>query len=842
MPYDPSDVEPRWQAFWAANDTFLATTDPSRPKFYALDMFPYPSGKGLHVGHPAGYTASDVVSRFKRALGFNVLHPMGFDSFGLPAEQKAIEEGVAPQASTAEALETFRGQLKRLGMSYDWSREVSTCDPAYYRWTQWIFTRLFARGLATRADTFVNWCEALGTVLANDEVIDGKSERGGHPVVRMSRRQWMLKITRYAEQLLAGLDTIDWPEATKVRQREWIGRSEGARVQFTVRGADGGAGPAIEVFTTRPDTLWGATFVVLAPEHALVDAITPPSHRAAVDAYRAQAASRSDVDRQAAKDKTGVDTGARAVNPATGAAVPVWIADYVLGGYGTGAIMAVPGHDERDWAFARAMGLPIVEVISGGDVAVAAHTGEGRMVNSGRFDGTETAGGAAVRQVVAWLEAEGKGRREITWKLRDWTFARQRYWGEPIPVLLDEDGAVVRALRDDELPLELPEVDSYAPLGTGASPLARAEDWVRVVEGGRALRRETDTMPGSAGSSWYFLRYCDPHNQTAFCDRAQSDYWMPVDLYVGGAEHTVGHLLYARMWQRFLHDEGLVRDPEPFAKLVHQGMITAFTYYDRDKRIVPEAEVEERGGKWFRRGTDHELTARIEKMSKRKGNVVNPDDVIVRFGADAMRVYICFMGPIDAEKPWQTLGLEGQHAFLRRVWRLYFEGDDDAQRVDDSAPSVDSLRTLHKAVAKVTADIEALSLNTAISALHVATRDLTQQGCRSRAVLEPLCQLVAPFAPHFGEEVWARGLGRAGGISYVPWPVADPRYTKDDTVTIGVQVLGKTRGEVQLAVDADEATALAAARAEPAVAKFLEGKELVKVIYKAGKILNLVVR
>jgi leucyl-tRNA synthetase len=837
MPYEPSVVEPRWQARWESDNTFAATEDRSRPKFYALDMFPYPSGKGLHVGHPAGYTASDVVSRWKRALGFNVLHPMGFDSFGLPAEQKAIEEGVAPQLSTAEALETFRGQLKRLGMSYDWSREVSTCDPAYYRWTQWIFTRLYQQGLATRAHTFVNWCEALGTVLANDEVIDGKSERGGHPVVRMSRQQWMLKITRYAEQLLAGLDTIDWPEATKVRQREWIGRSEGARVQFAVDGAG-----SIEVFTTRPDTLWGATFVVLAPEHALVDAITPASHREAVDAYRARAASRSDVDRQAAKDKTGVDTGARARNPANGQLVPVWIADYVLAGYGTGAIMAVPGHDERDWAFAKVMGLPIVEVVTGGDVATAAHQGDGAMVNSGPFDGTPTAGGHAVQQVLAWLEAEGKGKREVNYKLRDWTFARQRYWGEPIPVLLDERGEVARALRDDELPLELPDVDSYAPLGSGESPLARAKDWVRVDHDGQPLRRETDTMPGSAGSSWYFLRYCDPHNTRSFCDREKSDYWMPVDLYVGGAEHTVGHLLYARMWQRFLYEQGLVRDPEPFQKLVHQGMITAFTYYDEGKRVVLEKDVEERDGKYFRKGTGEPLTARIEKMSKRKGNVVNPDEVIARFGADAMRVYICFMGPLEAEKPWQTQGLEGQHAWLRRLWRLYFDGDDDVVRVDDSTPSTESLRTVHKAIAKVTADLGSLSLNTAISALHVATRDLQQQGCRSRAALEPLCQLVAPFAPHFAEEVWERGLGRSGGLSFVPWPVADPALVKDDTVSIGVQVLGKTRGEVQLAVDADEATALAAAKAEPNVAKFLEGKELVKVIYKAGKILNLVVR
>lgn len=840
MAYDPSRIEPDWQRFWEENGTFVATEDPSKPKFYALDMFPYPSGKGLHVGHPAGYTASDVVSRFKRARGFNVLHPMGYDAFGLPAEQKAIEEGVAPQVSTAEAIENFRRQLKRLGFSYDWTREISTADPAYYKWTQAIFARLHGAGLAYQADTFVNWCPALGTVLANDEVIDGKSERGGHPVVRTSMRQWMLKISDFAEDLLAGLDTVDWPEPTKVRQREWIGKSVGARITFAVAETT----HHVEVFTTRPDTLFGATFLVLAPEHPLVEAITPVSHRAEVDAYRAATASKSEVDRQAAKEKTGVDTGARAINPGTGQAIPVWIADYVIYGYGTGAIMSVPGHDERDHAFATAMHLPIVEVISGGDVSKEAHTGEGALVNSGPFTGLSAAEGKA--QIIAWLTSSGSGKPETTYRLRDWIFARQRYWGEPIPILKDpQTKAVVRALTEAELPVVLPEVQTYKPLGTGESPLASVTEWVQVYDetAGRLLARETDTMPGSAGSSWYFLRYTDPHNAAAFAARDKTDYWMPVDLYVGGPEHTVGHLLYARMWQRFLHQQGLVRDPEPFAKLRHQGMILGFTYYDPDKRIVPESDVEDRGeGKFVQKSTGRELVARIEKMSKRKGNVVNPDDVIQRYGTDAMRVYICFMGPLEADKPWQTNGLEGQFGWLKRAWRLYFEGDEDKVRVTDAAPGQGELKILHKTIKKVTEDIEAYAFNTAISALHVAVRDLAGLGCTSRQILAPLAQLIAPFAPHFAEEVWARGVGKAAGISYVPWPVHDEALAKDDVITMGVQVLGKTRGEILIPPDADEATAVAAARACPPVAKLLEGKTLARVIYKPGRILNLIVQ
>lgn len=843
MAYDPSTIEPAWQRFWEEDRTFEVTEDRTKPKFYALDMFPYPSGKGLHVGHPAAYIATEVTCRYKRAKGYNVLHPMGYDAFGLPAEQKAIDEGVAPQVSTAEAIENFRRQLKRLGLSYDWSREVSTAEPSYYKWTQFIFAKLYEAGLAYQAEMYVNWCPALGTVLANDEVIDGKSERGGHPVERRAMRQWMLRITEFAEKLLQGLETIDWPEATKVRQREWIGRSEGARIFFPVVGTD----EKLEVFTTRPDTLWGATFMVVAPEHPIVRRITTPAQQAAVTAYVEETSHKSELDRQTAKEKTGVDTGGRARNPATGAEIPIYIADYVIYGYGTGAIMAVPGHDERDHAFARKFGLPIVEVISGGEQPIqeAAHAGEGLMVNSGPFDGTPTANRQAVSKVVDWLEAQGLGQRSITYKLRDWTFARQRYWGEPIPVLKDGD-QVVRALDASELPLVLPEVESYKPLGTGESPLASAKSWVEVQDPktGRALRRETDTMPGSAGSSWYFLRYIDPKNDRELCAREKSDYWMPVDLYVGGTEHTVGHLLYARMWQRFLFEQGLVRDPEPFQKLVHQGMILAFTYYAPDKRLVPEAEVEERDGQLYKKGTDIPLEARIEKMSKRQGNVVNPDQVVDKYGADAMRVYICFMGPLSADKPWQTNGLEGQAAWLRRVWRLYFEEVEgkDVSRVDDSEPTEAELRILHKAVKKVSTDIESLDLNTAISALHVAARDLTQEKTRSRKILGPLAQIIHPFAPHLAEELWATALSQPKGISFAPWPEHDDRYAVDDEIRMGVQVLGKTRGEILIARDAPEAVALEKAKAEPTVAKYLEGKALARVIYVPGKILNLIVK
>ncbi len=847
MSYRPNEIEPRWQSHWDKHGTFVAVEDRAKPKFYALDMFPYPSGKGLHIGHPAGYTASDVVSRYKRARGFNVLHPMGYDAFGLPAEQKAIDEGIPPQVSTAEAISTFRRQLKMLGFSYDWTREVSTADPGYYKWTQWIFTKLYEQGLAYQGEAWVNWCEALGTVLANDEVIDGRSERGGHPVERRKLSQWMIRQTAFAERLLDGLEKIDWPEATKEKQRNWIGRSEGAHVDFAVEGSD----ERITVFTTRPDTLWGATYLVLAPEHPLVEKITAESRRDDVSRYQRYSASRSEKDRQANKDKTGASTGAFAINPVNGAKVPVWVADYVIYGYGTGAIMAVPGHDERDWEFARAMGLAIVEVISGGNVEMAAHTGEGAMVNSGEFNGTPTARGEAVRKVIAWLEGRSLGKGVVTFRMRDWVFARQRYWGEPIPVL-KKDGRVVRALTEEELPLELPHVSDYKPR-SGESPLARAKDWATINDEktGELLDREVDTMPGSAGSSWYFLRYCDPHNVAHFCARDHSDYWMPVDLYMGGPEHAVGHLMYARIWQKALHDLGLVRDDEPFAKLRHQGMILGESFYDptmahvENKGITPRIEVEEREGKFYRKGTGVELERRVEKMSKRKGNVINPDEVIRDYGADALRVYICFMGPLDADKPWQTNGLEGQFNFLKRAWRVFFEGDEDVARAADVEPTEEELRIIHKAVKKVTLDVESLSFNTAISALHVCVRDLAQLGTRARKVLEPLALIMAPFAPHFAEELWTAGLGHPlspDGVSYVPWPAYEDRYAVDDQVTIGVQVNGKTACTISLPLDAPEELARSVAEANPAVARHLEGKSVSKVIYKAGRILNLIVR
>ena len=841
MAYDHRTIEPRWQAYWDEHQPFRAEDDFTKPKFYALDMFPYPSGKGLHVGHPASYIAGDVISRKRRAEGYNVLHPMGYDAFGLPAEQKAIEEGVPPQQSTDEAIANFRRQLKRCGFSYDWSREVSTADPTFYQWTQWIFARLVEQGLAYEADTFVNWCPALGTVLANDEVIDGKSERGGHPVERVRRKQWMIRITDFADDLLEGLDQIDWPQMTKTGQRERIGRSEGAQIRFDIVGHD----EQIEVFTTRPDTLWGATYMVMAPEHPMVATIATDAQRIAVEAYVKRTASMSEIDRQQTKEKTGVDTGARAINPATGEQVPVWIADYVIYGYGTGAIMAVPAHDERDYAFAKAMGLEIREVIRPADGSAPegeAYAGPGVMVNSGAFDGTTTEGGAAKRAVIDWLVAQGHGEAKITYKLRDWTFARQRYWGEPIPIL-KKNGEVVRALSEDELPVVLPPVEQYAPTGNGDSPLSMVREWVEVKDPktGDVYERETDTMPGSAGSSWYFLRYCDPHNKKVFCDREKSDYWMPVDLYVGGPEHTVGHLMYSRMWQHFLHREDLVRDPEPFSKLRHQGMIMAFTYYDESKRIVPFQEVEERDQQFFRKGNGQPLTQAIEKMSKRKGNVVNPDEIIEKYGADAMRVYLCFLGPLDQDKPWAPDGIVAQHNWLKRVWRLYFD-DNDQPKVTDEAPDTSAAKAVHKAIDKVSDDIEKLALNTAISALHVATRDLTQAGVTSRALLEPMCQLIQPFAPHIAEHLWAVALGHGGGITRVPWPKADPALLKDDTIRMGVQVNGKTRGEIEIPPNAEEPVAVDAAKASAGVAKYLEGKNLVKVIYRPGRILNLIIK
>ncbi|MFN3198837.1 MAG: leucine--tRNA ligase [Bradymonadia bacterium] len=805
--YTPAQIEPKWQKYWAAEETFKTTNDTTKPKFYCLDMFPYPSGAGLHVGHPEGYTATDIVSRYKRAQGFNVLHPMGYDAFGLPAEQYAIQTGTHPAITTERNVARFTEQLKALGFSYDWSRMVNTTDPNYYRWTQWIFTQLYKKGLAYIAEVPVNWCPALGTVLANEEVIDGKSERGGHPVIRKPMKQWMLKITAYADRLMDDLEQVDWPKSTKTMQKEWIGRSFGAEVDFKLAATEGDEAGVITVFTTRPDTLFGATYMVLAPEHDLVKRITTDSQREAVEGYVAAAARKSDRERMTeVKEKTGVFTGAYAINPVNGNEIPVWISDYVLATYGTGAIMSVPAHDQRDYEFAKAFDLPIVQVISGGDISESAYSGDGTLINSGMLD--ELAVTDAKAKIIEWLEGEKVGKGTINFKLRDWLFSRQRYWGEPFPVIHAEDGEIV-VVDDADLPVRLPEVESYQPSGTGESPLSTIEDWVNVtLPDGRKGRRETNTMPQWAGSCWYYLRYIDPHNNDALIDPELEKHWMPVDLYIGGAEHAVLHLLYARFWHKVLYDVGAVSTLEPFVKLVHQGMIL---------------------------GEDG------QKMSKSRGNVVNPDDVIAEHGADALRLYEMFMGPLEATKPWATKGVEGVRKFLNRAWRLYVDEETDALVVTDDAPDKATLKVLHKTIKKVTEDIEALRLNTAIAAMMELVNHLTPLKVRPRSVLTPFCQLLAPFAPHIAEELWAR-LGHAESISYVPWPAFDAALTVDDTVRYAIQVNGKVRGQLELAKDVAKDDALAAARALPNVGKHLASGDLKREIFVPGRMINFVVK
>jgi len=799
--YDPASIEPKWQAYWDEHDTFAVSMDSEKPKYYCLDMFPYPSGAGLHVGHPEGYTATDIVCRYKRMAGFNVLHPMGWDAFGLPAEQYALQTGTHPATTTETNIATFKRQIKSLGFSYDWNREVNTTDPDYYRWTQWIFCQLHKKGLAYLAEVPVNWCPELGTVLANEEVIDGKSERGGYPVVRRPMKQWMLKITAYADRLLDDLELVDWPNGTKTMQKEWIGKSIGAEVDFPVEGHDA----TVTVFTTRPDTLFGATYMVLAPEHALVAGISTDAQRAEVDAYVAAAARKSDRDRMTdVKTKTGVFTGACAINPVNGEPVPIWISDYVLATYGTGAIMAVPGHDQRDWDFATAFGLPIVEVISGGDVTQAAHAGDGTLVNSGILDGLDVVDAKA--KITAWLEEKGAGKGTINFKLRDWLFSRQRYWGEPFPIVHTEDGEIL-LVDDDALPVRLPEVESYQPSGTGESPLGNAGEWLDVVlPDGRKARRETNTMPQWAGSCWYYLRYIDPHNADRAWDPEKEKYWMPVDLYVGGAEHAVLHLLYARFWHKVLYDLGFVSTPEPFMKLVHQGMIL---------------------------GDDS------QKMSKSRGNVVNPDDIVERFGADSMRLYEMFMGPLEATKPWNTNGVDGVRRFLQRVWRVVVDEDTDACKADDSVLTEAQNRAVHKTIKKVTEDLENLRLNTAISAMMELTNLFTKDKVTAREGLTHLVHLVAPFAPHIGEELWAR-LGHADTITYEAWPSFDPALVVDDMVKYSIQVNGKMRGQIELPADVTKDDALAAAKGHENVARFLEGKTMRREIFVPKRMINFV--
>jgi leucyl-tRNA synthetase len=836
-PYDHRAIEAKWQAYWEQHRTFRVTEDPAKPKFYCLDMFPYPSGSGLHVGHLEGYTATDIVSRYKRMKGFNVLHPMGWDAFGLPAEQYAVKTGIHPAITTAENIATFKRQMKRVGLSYDWEREISTTDPDYYRWTQWIFLKLFERGLAYVAEVPVNWCPALGTVLANEEIVDGKSEIGGFDVIRKPMRQWVLKITAYADRLLEDLKLVDWPTSTLEMQKNWIGRSIGAEVEFPLADARG----AIRVFTTRSDTLFGATYMVLAPEHPLVDVVTTEEQKAAVAAYREATAKKSDLQRQdLEKEKTGVFTGGYAVNPVNGQKLPIWIADYVLMTYGTGAIMAVPAHDERDWAFARRYQLPIREVIAGGNIDEAAFvsTDRGTVVNSTTPDGSFSIDGLtpadAIPKITAWLESQGKGRKAVNYKLRDWLFARQRYWGEPFPIVHCRKCNKPVPLPESALPLVLPEAQDFKPqiyvpqqtdsgyrgtTGTYGvmevfeSPLARvvkkdSQPWKKTVcpECGEPAERETNTMPQWAGSCWYYLRFTDPKNLRQLVDPDKERYWMPVDLYIGGSEHAVLHLLYSRFWHKVLYDAGVVGTPEPFTKLVHQGIVL---------------------------GEDN------QKMSKSRGNVVNPDEMIDRFGADAVRLYEMFMGPLEAMKPWSTRGVEGVTRFLERVWRLMV---NEAGRLSDAVvsapPSLEHQRLLHQTIKKVTEDVEGLRFNTAISQMMVFTNEMTKADRRSRSLLEPFILLLSPFAPHLAEELWER-LGHKPSVSHQPWPVFDPTLVVSDRLEIPIQVNGKLRGKVEVAADASRQEIEALARGR--MTEWLQGKDPKKVIYVEKKLINFVV-
>ena len=802
MNYNHKTIEKKWQKYWAAHNTFNTTTDPDKPKFYALDMFPYPSGQGLHVGHPEGYTATDILSRFKRAQGYNVLHPMGWDAFGLPAEQYALDTGNDPAEFTKKNIETFRRQINSLGFSYDWNREVNTTDPEYYKWTQWIFTKLYEKGLAYEAEVAVNWVPELGTVIANEEVIDGKSERGGYDVIRKPMRQWMLKITAYADRLLDDLEELDWPESIKEMQRNWIGRSVGANVTFKVAGTD----KTFTVFTTRPDTLFGATYTVLAPELDLVKEITTPEQMQAVEDYIAQAAKKSDLNRtDLAKEKTGVFTGAYAINPVNGKEIPIWIADYVLASYGTGAIMAVPAHDERDFEFAKTFDLEIIPVLAGGDVTKEAFTEDGEHINSDFLNGLNKQ--EAIDKMVAWLEENGVGKKEVSYRLRDWLFSRQRYWGEPIPIIHWEDGTTT-ALSEEELPLRLPKADNIKPSGTGESPLANIIDWVNVVNPKTGLkgRRETNTMPQWAGSSWYFLRYVDPHNKQALADYEKLKQWLPVDIYIGGAEHAVLHLLYARFWHKFLYDLGVVPTKEPFQKLFNQGMI---------------------------------LGENNEKMSKSRGNVVNPDDVVKQYGADTLRLYEMFMGPLDASIAWSENGLEGSRKFLDRVWRLIV--DENGKLRDRITTFNDGKldKVYNQTVKKVTEDFENLHFNTAISQMMVFVNEAYKADALPYAYIEGFVQLLAPIAPHIAEELWEI-LGNEGGISYVPWPTFDEAALVESEVEIVYQINGKVRAKLMVPVDSSKEALEELALANEQIKEHIAGKTVRKVIAVPNKLVNIV--
>lgn len=806
MGYDHSAIEKKWQRYWKQHETFKSTIDKNKKKYYALDMFPYPSGQGLHVGHPEGYTATDVMARMKRMQGFNVLHPMGFDAFGLPAEQYALKTGHNPKNFTNQNINHFRDQIQSLGFSYDWDREVNTTDPKYYKWTQWIFEQLYKKGLAYEDEIMVNWAPDFmgGTVVANEEVEDGKTKRGGYPVYRKPMKQWVLKITAYADRLIDDLDLVDWPESVKEMQRNWIGRSEGAAVFFDVADHDD---KKIEVFTTRCDTLFGASYVVLAPEHELVDQITTPEQKAAVKEYQEEASRRSDLERtDLNKEKTGVFTGAYAINPVNGEKLPIWISDYVLASYGTGAVMAVPAHDERDYAFAKKFGLPLKRVIEGGDLDEGAVTGDGKHVNSSFLDGLDIE--AAKKKMIDWLTDHHAGHKKVNYKLRDWIFSRQRYWGEPIPVIHWDDGTT-SLVPEDELPLKLPDTDNIEPSGTGESPLAKIDDWVNVYdENGRHGLRETNTMPQWAGSSWYWLRYTDPHNDKELASKEALDYWSPVDLYIGGAEHAVLHLLYARFWHKFLYDLGVVPTPEPFMKLVNQGMIL---------------------------GNNH------EKMSKSKGNVVNPDDIVDQYGADTLRLYEMFMGPLTESVPWDEKGLHGANKWVHRVWRLIM---DDNNHLRDRISTINDGKLdkiYNQTVKKVTEDYERMHFNTAISQLMVFVNEAYKVDDLPVEYIEGFIKMISPIMPHMAEELWSQ-FHESDTITYQPWPTYDSSKIVEDEVEMIVQVNGKVRAKIKMAKDTDRDEAEKVALADENVKKFTDGKDIKKVIVVPNKIVNVVAK
>lgn len=880
--YPFNEIEPRWQQYWDQNQTFRTPdeVDTAKPKFYVLDMFPYPSGAGLHVGHPEGYTATDILARYKRMQGFNVLHPMGWDAFGLPAEQYAIETGTHPRMTTMQNINRFRTQLKSLGFSYDWHREISTTDPEYYKWTQWIFLQLLKRGLAYQAEVPVNWCPALGTVLANEEVIDGVSERGGHPVIRKPMRQWMLKITEYADRLLEDLDDLDWPESIKEMQRNWIGRSKGAELDFYVLDRDGQERELkLTVYTTRPDTIFGATYLVIAPEHPLLTLITSDSQKIHVGDYFEKASRKSELERtDLQKDKSGIFTGSRARNAATGEAIPIWVADYVLGSYGTGAIMAVPAHDSRDYEFATKYNLPIQQVVlpkdDSGCATEKSYTGEGIMINSSsdrsQFDinGLSTAEAAA--KVLEWVERTGHGKKKVNYKLRDWLFARQRYWGEPFPVIFLEDTGEAVPIPESDLPVTLPEMDDFTPTGTGEPPLAKSISWVNTTDpiSGKPAKRETNTMPQWAGSCWYYLRFMDPNNSQALVNESKERYWGPVDVYVGGAEHSVLHLLYSRFWHKVLYDIGVVSTREPFKCLINQGMIlgeveyTAFINKEGDlvsadlvdygseyrQEKVPESNVLKSGEAYvLKNDPSVRLNARAHKMSKSRGNVINPDDIVNNYGADSLRLYEMFMGPLRDTKVWSTNGVEGVHRFLGRTWRLIvgYPLSDGSYRegtiTTDVEPSHEQLRNLHQCIQKVSEEIEGTRYNTAISAMMEFINAAYKWVTHPRSVLEEFVLLLSPFAPHIAEELWRR-LGHADSLAYEPWPEAEEQYLKDDMIVLPIQINGKTRGKLQIPEGSGEDEAFAAVVQDEHFEKYLSGNSISKKIYVPGRILNIIVQ